>query len=212
MPAQQQEIIPQTDAGTSRERNIARWRRRSAVVRVLRILAPGAIGAILLGLAASVAYNSMRPSADAPTETNQPIRLLNPRFVGRDEQGRAFVITAASATRDPQEYQKVHLVRPTLVIDEQGPDPMRITSATGIFHENTGQLEAAGGVRMASSQQTFETATSQFDTKTGELVGSGPIHGAGALGEITAKSYAVHDKGARTVFLGGVHARLIPKR
>jgi lipopolysaccharide export system protein LptC len=212
MPVQQQETIRRAVPRAAIERNIARWRRRSAVVRVLRIAAPGTIAAILLGLAASVAYNSMRSGSAAPTETNQPIRLLNPRFVGRDEQGRAFVITAASATRDPQEYQKVHLVRPALVIDEQGPDPTRITSATGVFHENTGQLEVAGDVRMSSSQQTFETATSQFDTKTGELAGSGPIHGSGALGEITAKSYAVHDKGARTVFLGGVHARLIPKR
>jgi len=212
MPAPPQETLVKPDPRLARERNIARWRRRSAIIRVLRIVAPGAIAAILLGLAASVAYNSMRPGGDQPTETNQPIRLLNPRFVGRDEQGRAFVITALSATRDPQEYQKVHLVRPALVVDEQGPDPTRITSATGIFHENTGQLEVAGGVRMASSQQTFETATSQFDTKTGELVGSGPVHGSGALGEITAKSYAVRDKGARTIFQGGVHARLIPKR
>jgi lipopolysaccharide export system protein LptC len=208
MPAQQQETIPRA----ARERSIARWRRRSAVVRVLRFVAPGMIGAILLGLAGLVAYNTMKPGVDAPTETNQPIRLVNPRFVGRDDQGRAFVITAASATRDPQEYQKVHLVRPALVLDEQGPDPMRLTAATGVFHENTGKLEVGGGVRMASSQQTFETATSQFDTKTGELVGSGPIQGSGALGEIDAKSYAVHDKGARTVFQGGVHARLIPKR
>jgi lipopolysaccharide export system protein LptC len=122
------------------------------------------------------------------------------------------VITAASATRDPQEYQKVYLVRPALVIDEQGPDPNRITAASGVFHENTGKLEVSGGVRMVSSQQSFETASSQFDTKTGDLVGSGPIHGSGALGEINAKSYAVYDKGARTVFQGGVHARLIPKR
>jgi len=208
MPAQRQEAV----ARVARERNIERWRRRSAVVRVLRIAAPGTIAAIVLGLAASIAYNSMKPSADAPAETNQPIRLINPRFVGRDEQGRAFVITAASATRDPQEYQKVYLDKPALVIDEQGPDPTRITAAKGVFHENTGKLEVGGGVRMASSQQSFETASSQFDTKTGDLVGSGPIQGSGALGEINAKSYAVYDKGARTVFQGGVHARLIPKR
>lgn len=208
MPAQHQESVTRA----SRERSIERWRRRSAVVHVLRLVGPAVIVAILVGLAATVAYNSMKPSGEAQAEANQPIRLVNPRFVGRDEQGRAFVITAASATRDPQEYQKVYLVKPALVIDEQGPDPNRITAASGVFHENTGKLEVGGGVRMASSQQTLETASSQYDTKTGDLVGSGPIHGSGALGEINAKSYAVYDKGARTVFQGGVHARLIPKR
>jgi lipopolysaccharide export system protein LptC len=199
-------------ARAARERNIERWRRRSAVVRVLRYATPGAIALILLGLAASIAYNAMKPSPEATAESSQPIRLINPRFVGRDEQGRAFVITSASATRDPREYQKVYLDRPALVIDEQGPDPTRITAAKGVFHENTGKLEVSGGVRMASSQQAFETADSQFDTKTGDLTGSGPIHGSGALGDITAKSYSVHDKGDRLIFEGKVHARVYPKR
>ncbi|MDB5493521.1 MAG: hypothetical protein JWP86_858 [Phenylobacterium sp.] len=196
----------------ARERNIERWRRRSRTVRILRVVGPTLIALIMLGLGVSIAYNTMKPSVEAPTESNQPIRLLNPRFVGRDERGRAFVVTAASATRDPQEYQKVYLDRPALVLDEQGPDPTRITANKGIFHETTGRLEMSGGVRLAFSQAVFQTATSLFDTKSGELAGSGPVQGSGALGEITAKSYGVYDKGERTVFRGGVHTRLNPKK
>ena len=58
----------------------------------------------------------------------------------------------------------------------------------------------------------FETAGSLFDTKTGELVGSGPIQGSGSLGEIDAKSYGVYDKGDRMVFKGGVRTRLETKK
>jgi lipopolysaccharide export system protein LptC len=195
----------------TRERNIERWRRRSRLVRILRVVGPTLIGLILVGLAASIAYNALKPSPEPTQEANQPIRLINPRFVGRDDRGRAFVITAASATRDPQEYQKVYLDKPALVLDEQGPDPTRIIANAGVFHENTGQLEVSGGVRLAMSQATFETAQSKFDTKTGELIGSGPVQGSGALGEIHAKSYGVYDKGDRMVFEGGVHTRLIPK-
>lgn len=198
-------------ADMARERNIERWRRRSRLVRVLRVVGPTLIALILLGLAGSIAYNAMKPSAEPAQEANQPIRLINPRFVGRDERGRAFVITAASATRDPQEYQKVYLDKPALVLDEQGPDPTRIIASHGVFHEATGKLEVSGGVRLGFSSAAFETASSQFDTKTGELVGSGPVKGSGALGEITAKSYGVYDKGDRMVFQGGVHTRLNPK-
>lgn len=200
------------DSLTYRERNIERWRRRSRIIRVLRIVGPTLIALIVLGLAASVAINAMKPSPEATQETNQPIRLINPRFVGRDDRGRAFVITAASATRDPQEYQKVYLDHPALVLDEQGPDPTRIVSKAGVFHENTGQLEVSGGVRLAMSQATFETAESKFDTKTGELIGSGQVQGSGGLGEITAKSYAVTDKGNHMIFQGRVHGRLYPKK
>jgi len=199
-------------AAAYRERGIERWRRRSRVIKALRILGPSLIGLILLGLAGSVAFNAMKPSTEPPQEANQPIRLLNPRFVGRDERGRAFVVTAASATRDPQEYAKVYLDHPALVMDEQGPDPTRIIAKAGVFHENTGRLEVSGGVRLAMASGVLETAASQFDTKTGDLVGSGPVHGSGALGEIDAKSYSLTDKGDHLVFQGRVHSRFYPKK
>ena len=201
---------PETIAEAARE-DIDRWRRRSRVVHALRIAVPAVIFLILLGLAASVAYNAMKPGPEAAQESNQPIRLINPRFVGRDDRGRAFALTAASAARDPQEYQKVYLDHPALVIDEQGPNPMRITATRGVFHETTGKLEVSGGVRLASNSGAFDSAASQFDTKTGELVGSGPIKGSGPLGEIDAKSYGVYERGDRMVFDGRVHTRLVPK-
>jgi lipopolysaccharide export system protein LptC len=197
---------------TLRDRTIERWRRRSRVIRVLRVLGPSLIAAILLGLAASVAFNAMKPVVEPVQEANQPIRLIKPHFQGRDDRGRAFIITATTATRDPQEYQKVYLDHPSLVLDEQGPDPTRISSNTGIFHENTGQLEASGGVVMSFSKATFHTESSIFDTKSGELSGSGAIQGQGPLGEINASSYAVHDRGDSMEFHGRVHTRLNPKQ
>ena len=190
---------------------VERWRRRSRVVRLLRVAMPVAIVLIIAGLVGAVVYNTLRPGTEVPQASNRPIRLVNPRFVGRDDRGRAFVITATSATRDPKQYEKVYLDHPSLVLDEQGPDPTRITARDGVYHQDTGKLEVSGGVRMASARAAFETATSQFDTKTGELVGSGPVQGSGPLGEIDAKSYGVYEKGDRMVFDGGVHTRLIPK-
>jgi lipopolysaccharide export system protein LptC len=195
----------------ARRASIQRWRRRSRVIGALRILLPGLILLILAGLAGMIAYNSFMAQPVATGSSNEPIRLVNPRFVGRDDRGRPFVLIAASATRDPQDYQKVYLDKPALVLDEEGPDPLRITAAKGIYHEATRKLEVSGGVRLAGARGAFDTAESLFDTHTGELVGSGPVHGLGPLGEIDAKSYGVYDKGARMVFKGGVHTRLQSK-
>jgi lipopolysaccharide export system protein LptC len=195
----------------ARRASIQRWRRRSRVIAVLRILLPGLILLILAGLAAMVAYNSFMAQPVSPASSNDPIQLVNPRFVGRDDRGRPFVLISASATRDPQDYQKVYLDKPALVLDEDGPDPLRITAAKGVYHEATRKLEVSGGVRLAGARGAFDTAESLFDTRSGELVGSGPVHGLGSLGEINAKSYGVYDKGARMVFKGGVHTRLQPK-
>lgn len=194
-----------------RRDSIQSWRRRSRVIRVLRILLPAMIAGMLLGLAGSVLVNALsaQPAVSGPADA--PIRLVNPRFVGRDDRGRAFVLTALTATRDQKDYQKVYLDKPALVLDEEGADPLRITGGAGVYHEGTRKLEVSGGVKLSGARAAFETAASLFDTRTGELVGSGPIHGSGSLGDISAKSYGVYDKGDRMVFTGGVHSVLNSK-
>ncbi len=193
-----------------RRADFERWRRRSKLIRLLRILLPGLIALIFLSLAGSVAWSTFRAQPRQAQGADETIRLINPRFVGRDDKGRAFVLTADSAVRDPKDYQRVLLKRPALILDEGGPDQLRLNGAEGVFHETTGKLQLSGGVNMADPRNAFQTAASLFDTKTGELVGSGPIQGSGGLGEIEAKSYGVYGKGDRMIFKGGVRARIEP--
>lgn len=195
-----------------RRADFERWRRRSRLIRTLRIALPASIALIFAGLVGSVAWSTLKAQPQTTHSGDEPIRLLNPRFVGRDDKGRAFVLTALSATRDRLDYQRVVLTKPALVLDENGPDELRISGADGVFHEQNGKLELAGGVRLSDTKNVFNTAASLFDTKTGEVEGSGPIQGAGGLGEISAKSYAVYGKGERMVFKGGVHSRLEQKK
>ncbi|HXA39980.1 MAG TPA: LPS export ABC transporter periplasmic protein LptC [Phenylobacterium sp.] len=204
--------LPGTPSGgASRRASIQRWRRRSRLIRLLRVALPALIGAILLGLGASVVYNAFASRTAPARDSNAPIRLVNPHFVGRDAHGKPFLLTSVTATRDPQNYQRVYLDRPTLTLDTDGPDPLHITGGSGIFHEDTGKLEVSKGVRMSGARGSFATDSSLFDTKTQELVGSASVQGLGSLGEIQAKSYGVYDNGARMVFSGAVHTRLQPK-
>ncbi len=195
-----------------RRADFERWRRRSRLIRSLRIALPALIALIFAGLIGSVAWSTFNAAPRTARAGDEPIRLINPRFVGRDDKGRAFVLTADSAIRDRLDYSRVILKKPALVLDENGPDQMRINGADGVFHEQNGKLELSGGVRMADTKSAFDTAASLFDTKTGEVVGSGPIQGAGGLGEIRAESYGVYGKGETMVFKGGVKSRLETKK
>ena len=208
--------IPLDPTGGASERDtrrisIQRWRRRSRVVAALRIALPGLIALIMLGLGASVAYNALTAQHTPQGKTSDPIRLIHPHFIGRDARGRPFALTSVTATRDPQDYNRVFLDKPNLVLDEDGADPLHIIAGSGVFHEDTGKLEVSHGVRLSGARGAFDTAQSVYDIKSGELEGSGPVQGLGSLGEIQAKSYGVYDKGARMVFSGGVHTRLQPK-
>lgn len=193
---------------TSRRRNLRQWRRRSQVVLRLRILLPAIIGLIFAGLIGTVTYRTIAGRPAAPVASDAPIRLISPRFVGRDDKGRAFVLTARSAIRDQRDYQRVVMDKPSLVLDEGAEQPLRVSAKSGVYHEGARKLDLEGGVQLSNTQGEFKTKSSQFDTKTGELAGSGPIHGVGSLGEIDAKSYGVFDKGDRMIFKGGVRARI----
>jgi lipopolysaccharide export system protein LptC len=188
-----------------------RWRRRSRLIRKLRLILPATIGAILLSMIGFVVQTTVLGGDGSPAQTDAPIQLVNPRFVGKDEKGRAFVITAASAERDENDYQRVLLNQPALVLDAEGANPSRVTAKTGVYSEDRQVLNLDGGVKMSGSNTDFDTQSSIFNTATGELEGQGQISGVGSLGEITAKSYGVYDKGERLVFKGGVRGRLDSK-
>ena len=188
-----------------------RWRRRSQLIRRLRVVLPAIIGVIVISLAGMVTYNSLAVGGAEPEEADAPIRLVNPRFMGRDAQGRSFVITANSAVRDEDDYQRVVLDRPAMVLDGEGLSPMRLSAQSGVFHEGDGVLRLQGDVSLNDQDATFDTGSAVFDTSTGVLEGEGLITGAGPLGEIRAKSYGVYDNGQRMVFKGGVSGTITPK-
>jgi len=198
------------DAPIAPRADFERWRRRSRTIRTLRVVLPSLIALIFASLIGSVALSTFRAQPRQTASQDEPIRLVNFRAIGRDNKGRAFVLTADSAVRDPEDYGKVYLQKPALVLDERGPDEMRIRGSTGVFQD--GKLNLTDGVRLSDAGNAFETAASVFDTETGELIGSGPIQGAGALGEVQAKSYGVYDKGERLVFKGGVRMKMDPKK
>ncbi len=196
--------------GPASDQAMARWRRRSQVIRRLRVILPSLIAVMVIGLAGIIVYNSLAGAPDAPEESDAPIRLVNPRFMGRDADGRSFVITANSAVRDEADYRRVMLDQPAMVLDGEGLSPMRLSAQSGVFHEGSGMLQLRGDVSLNDQNTTFDTGSAAFDTATGVLEGEGLITGAGPLGEIRARSYGVYDKGERMVFRGGVSGTITP--
>lgn len=197
--------------GPASDLAMGRWRRRSRLIRRLRVVLPAVIGVIVMGLAGVIIFNSLAGAPAVPEESDAPIRLVNPRFMGRDADGRSFVITANSAVRDEVDYRRVMLDRPAMVVDGEGLSPMRLSAQSGVFHEGTGILQLQGDVSLNDQNATFDTGSAVFNTATGVLEGEGLITGVGPLGEIRAKSYGVYDKGERMVFRGGVSGTITPK-
>jgi lipopolysaccharide export system protein LptC len=188
--------------------------RRRKPVRALRTILP----TIALGVAvAIVGQGTIRAMAakDAPlAASGAPLRMENPRFTGTLRDGRAFLITATSATRDPNNADQVFLKSPELIRGYGSDAPTHVVSKDGAYQEEKGSLLLTGDVKIDNGAgYQFASQKALIDTRTGDLVGNAAIQGAGPNNsQVQADSYTVGDKGDRVIFKGRVRTRLQPQQ
>ena len=185
-----------------------RWKRRSRLIRTLRVLLPAIMLAVVGLLAAQVVWKSVSEQPAAQREARTAIRLVNARFVGRVEDGRGFMIGAKQAIRSEDDYQSVSLIEPMLTVGD-GVAASRVLAKIGNYNERDKMLRLRGDVRIDDGKGLrFMSEEAIIDTRTGKVVGQSQVQGDGPLGQLNAKSYSVEDKGDRLVFRGGVKARV----
>ena len=181
-------------------------------VRTLRVILP----TLAIGVAAAiVGQGTIRALAAkaAPPAAAAPLRMDNPRFTGVMKDGRAFLITASSAIRDPANADQVFLKAPQLTRGYGSPAPTHVVSKDGAYQEEKGALLLTGDVKIDNGQgYQFAPQKALIDTRTGDLVGNAGIQGAGPNNsQVQADSYTVGDKGDRVIFKGRVRTRLTPQ-
>lgn len=184
-------------------------RAHSRLVRFLRWALPMTMVGIIGVLAGLVGAHAIRRQAAAHKDAATPIRMVNPHFFGRDNQGRAYTLGASQAARDEQSIQKVILRNPSVTLDVNGASPSTLTADTGIYHEDSRLLILRGHVRANDAKTSrFATDEAVVDTRTGVVSGPAALASQTPIGDVRSKSFNVYDKGDRVVFKGGVHARL----
>ena len=194
-----------------RARDLARWRRRSRLIAALRLALPALIAVIGVVFAGWALFGDMAthvgPARDSAI--SESIHMTNARFLGRDEQGRAYVLTAAGATRDDANPMRVALVAPAMTFDADGTNPTHMSADSGVYREDTRILMLNGHVTLRDAiGDNFATDQAIVDTVKGAVAGRSGVAGRGPTGGIQADSYAVTDRGQTLVFQGRVHSRL----
>jgi lipopolysaccharide export system protein LptC len=184
-------------------------RSHTRLVHVLRLLLPLIMVGVVVGLAGLVGEHAIKRQAAAHQDATTPIRMVNPHFYGRDNQGRAYTLAAAEAARDEQSFQLVLLSFPTLVLNVDGPKPTHLSADSGVYHEDTRMLLLRGHIR-GDDPRVLSVATDEalVNTRTGDVIGSRPLASRTPMAQVASKSFDVKDKGDRLIFKGGVHARL----
>ena len=184
------------------------WRRRSERVRRLRRSAPWVMAAVVVLV---VGWLGVRAALQAirPTTAGQSIRMSRPRFIGRDDHQKPYVLIADQATRDTANPDLVHLVNADMKLDVDKPAPATLRGDVGAFNESTRILALAGHVVFTDgSGYVFHSERARIDTYTRDVQGNAAVDGAGPLGLTRALAYAVTGRGQRVVFTGDVHSHL----
>jgi lipopolysaccharide export system protein LptC len=189
----------------------ARNHRRTPVRRLRLALA---VFAISIG-AAVVLQASLRSVASSKVQTraaSAPLVLDKPRFAGVLKDGRAFLITAERAERDPKDENLVRLTAPVLVRGYGQPNPSQATAKTGLYREAEHTLLLTDDVKITSGEgYDFDAPRALIDMRTGAVSGDAGIAGSGPKGSTRANAYDVTDKGDRVVLKGRVRTRLEPR-
>lgn len=198
-------------APVDRDAVFARWERRLVLIRALRRVLPAVMALIALVLVGLVTLSALQ--APRPVKSDDPIiRMVGARFQGRVEDGRSFLIGAREAARDEREPHRVSLVEPIMVVGAETATPRRLMAKTGVYDERTQLLRLTGEVRIDDGLgNRVATNDTTIDTRTGLAVGQKGIVGDGPVGQVSADSYTVKDKGDRIEFRGRVRTRVNPE-
>lgn len=200
---------PAPDTNSTFDPRVARWREHSRGVRRLRVLLPALMLAVIVAVAAWIAVRGVLADLRTEKASKGGLHMTNPRFTGRDESGRQYVLEAREAVREARDLDKVTVQAPGVTLDYGGARPSLVHAQTGLFSQKAGRLQLNGGVVMDDGKGAhLESPAAVVDTRTGDVAGQGGVVGTSPLGRFQAGAYLVKGKGAEVVFSGGVRAHL----
>ena len=192
-----------------RAAEMERWRRRSSRIAFYRRALPWSMLIIVIAVAGWVGLRAFLSARQADVATSA-IHMTNPKFYGRDQQGRSFQLSAKDAVRNGANANLVNLNQPGMVLENNVKGPVLVNGGHGLYHEDTKILLLDSGVRFRDGHGSdFHSTTATVDTQASTVQGQNNVTGRGPLGQIAASSYAVQDGGAHVMFYGDVRTHIV---
>lgn len=184
-------------------------RARSRLIALLRRFFVAGAGASFAAVFVFMALYAIEGGLNAGQfAASEPLRMINPRFIGRTEEGGPYVLSAEIAERAVGENQPIELIAP-VYRTEAGTIML---APRGIYDEQAGTVVFDGEVLFSDrGGNRFTTPHMVVDLEAGTLTGRGGVTGAGPLGVLQADSYELRDSDRALVLRGGVRGQ-IPDR
>ncbi|PHS26926.1 MAG: LPS export ABC transporter periplasmic protein LptC [Robiginitomaculum sp.] len=186
-------------------------RKRRTVIRILRLSFLVLSAVIIAVVALYILINALRKEAPAPPppeNVDGEVRMINPRFTGRDSAGRPYVVIADTATRRRDEPDTTDLVNPRLDT-APGADSSQVTAKGGVYRANKKTLTLFDSVHFTTPNgYEYVTEHAKFYIDTDHIVGDKPVSGTGPMGSVRADAYEIINGGEKVIFSGKVVTKI----
>lgn len=181
-------------------------RRRSRLVAGLRRFFVAAAGACFASVFVFMALYAIEGGfMVADIVASEPLRMINPRFIGRTEAGGPYQISAEMAERPRGDGKPIDLIAP--VYRTQAGTIM--IAPHGTYDETHRRIVFQGEVLFSDrGGNRFSTPNMIVDLANGILYGQGGVTGAGPLGVLQADAYEMRQSDRALVLRGGVRGQI----
>jgi lipopolysaccharide export system protein LptC len=185
-------------------------RRRSRLIAGLRRFFVAAAGASFASVFVFMALYAVEGGFMANQfAASEPLRMINPRFIGRTESGGPYQLTAETAERPRGDNQPIEMIAP-VYRTEAGTIML---APRGIYDEQAKRIVFQGEVLFSDrGGNRFTTPDMTVDLEHGALIGRGGVTGAGPLGVLQADAYELRESDRALVLRGGVRGQIPDRR
>lgn len=135
-------------------------------------------------------------------QTEDP-SMVNPRYLGIDNDDQAFSVTADLARKLAGGALSVELEMPKADITLNDGTWLVLTAENGVYQRTEQTLDLVGAVNLFhDSGYEFRTSKARIDLEKGRAVGDTAVYGQGPFGDLKAQGFDLLDKGKVIVFTG----------
>lgn len=191
-------------------------RRYSRFVGLMKVALPVAALALIAAVVAWPGGDASRPGALPISFANIKIdptglTMKSPRFVGVDNQGQAYTVTADEAVQDKADAERVDLTNPEAEITLTDRGWFHLQSQTGVIYPKTNIIDLSGDVSLYSSEgwEAHGTAVTA-NMEEGTAHSDQPVTGQGPAGTLSADRFEAWNGGKNLRFLGNVRMTVMP--
>jgi len=188
----------------------------SRFVSLMKVALPVAALGLIAALVAWPGGDVSRPGALPLSFANVKVdptglTMESPRYVGVDNQGQAYTVTAGEAIQDKADAERVDLTNPEADISLKSGTWFHLQAESGVIHPKLNTIDLDGAVELFSSDgwEAHGSAVSA-NLDEGTARSALPVTGKGPPGTISSDRFEAWDSGNRIRFMGNVRMTVIP--